>query len=122
MATPGVGEREEALQTICRKMTETRSMGLSTKELSLTAVTRDVIPSLQRSCMRVANSAFVGIKVHRSREVARIENCAWMSSGFAARMSSASSRRCFRMESDRSGRWKPMKTAEQGHLKVKISK
>ena len=45
---PGASEREVALRAICGKMTETRTMALSIKELSLTAGTRDAVVDLRR--------------------------------------------------------------------------
>jgi hypothetical protein len=44
---PGASEREDALQAICSNMTETRSMALSTKEISLTTVARNAIVELR---------------------------------------------------------------------------
>jgi hypothetical protein len=43
----GISEREVALEIICRKMTETRSMALSTKELSLGVEGREAVVELR---------------------------------------------------------------------------
>jgi hypothetical protein len=60
---PGASEREAALQAICGKMTETRSMALSTKELPLTAGARDAVVDLRSRGILQAPILKYGVRV-----------------------------------------------------------